>query len=87
MDNYINLLRFILKNFDINHNKEFDELIKYIINKIFDEYYHNRNNSKYCIDNLIRKYDIKYFCLQRKYGIIKNKKLFLDLINIQKEII
>ena len=86
MDNYINLLRFIIKNFDINNNKEFDEFIKYIINKILYECYHNRNNSKYCIDNLIRKYNIKYF-LQRKYGTIKNNNLIFRFSKYSKKII
>ena len=53
MEKYIDLLRFIIKKFDIKKNNEFDNMIKYIINKIFDEYYHNRNKSVYCIDNLI----------------------------------
>ena len=50
-------------------------MIKYIINKIFDEYYHNRNKSVYCIDNLIRKYSMKYFCIERTYGIVKSTEL------------
>ena len=75
MEKYIDLLRFIIKNFDIKKNNEFDNMIKYIINKIFDEYYHNRNKSVYCIDNLIRKYSMKYFCIERTYGIIKKTEM------------
>ena len=51
MENYINVLRFVLKNFNVRKNNEFDDIIKYIINEIFDEYYINRDKSKYCIDN------------------------------------
>ena len=38
MENYINILRCILKNFNIKKNNEFDNIIKYIIKKNFDEY-------------------------------------------------
>ena len=43
MEKYIDLLRVIIKNFNINNNLEFDDIIKKFLNKIFDEYYHNRN--------------------------------------------
>ena len=46
--NYIDLLKCILKNFD----GEFDSVIKKILSKIFEEYYLNRNDKIYCIDNL-----------------------------------
>ena len=75
MENYINILRCILNNFNIWKNNEFDNIIKYIINKIFDEYYSNRDKTKYCIDNLIRKYNIRYFDLQDKYGTVKSTKM------------
>ena len=35
MESYINVLRCILKNYDTRKNNEFDNIIKYIINKIF----------------------------------------------------
>ena len=75
MENYINVLRSILKNFNIRKNNEFDNIIKYIIIKIFDEYYNNRHKSIYCIDNLIRRYNIRYFDLQAKYGTVKTNKM------------
>ena len=53
-ENYIDLLRKILKNFD--NNNEFDSIIKKILSKIFDEYYMNRNDKIYCIDNLYKKF-------------------------------
>ena len=71
MEKYIDLLRVIIKSFNIDNNPEFNDIIKYIINKIFDEYYHNRNKifdeyyhnrneCTYCIDNLYKNiiYDI-----------------------------
>ena len=61
MDNYIDLLRNILKNFD----NEFDGIIIRILNKIFDHYYINREKYIYCIDNLYKNYDIS------KYNFIK----------------
>ena len=62
MDEYIVLLRNIVKNFD----NEFDDIIKRILNKIFNHYYVNRNDKYiYCIDNLYKKYDIT------KYNFIK----------------
>ena len=48
-------MRCILKNFD---NNEFNYVIKKIISNIFDEYYMNRNDKIYCIDNLYKKYYI-----------------------------
>ena len=78
MEKYIDLLRLIIKNFNIDNNHEFDDIIKYIINKIFDEYYHNRDKSVYCIDNLYKKYNIRYFILERKYRIVNNKELIFE---------
>ena len=70
MENYVNVLRCILKNFNIRKNNVFDNIIKYIIKRIFDEYYNNRHKSIYCTDNLIRRYNIRYFELQDKYGTV-----------------
>ena len=71
--NYIDLLRKILKNFD---NNEFNDIIKKILRSVFDEYYLNRNDKIYYIDNLYRKFDIaKFNFIIKKYGIIKNTNL------------
>ena len=75
MENYINVLRCILKHFNIRKNNEFDIIIKSIINKIFDEYHNNRDKSVYCIDNLIRRYSMRYFELQDEYGTVKSTKM------------
>ena len=50
--NYINVLRYILKNFDDN---EFDHIIKNILLKIFDIYYLERDIQLYNIDNVFKK--------------------------------
>ena len=68
--NYINLLRNILMNFD----KEFDDVIIRILPKIFDEYYMNRFEKVYNIDNLFKKYD------KNRYDLL-NKKYYLTKIN------
>ena len=57
--NHIDLLRCILKIF--NNNNEFDDVIKDILIKIFDDYYMNRNDKIYCLDNLFKKYDISRY--------------------------
>ena len=70
--NYVDLLRNILKNFD----NEFDDAIKRILIKIFDEYYINRNLKIYNIDNLYKKYnENRYNFIKKKYDIIKSNKL------------
>ena len=70
MKKYIDLLRKIVKNF--NNNNEFDDVIKRILNKIFNNYYVKREKYIYCIDNLYKKYDIsKYNFIKKKF--VKNK--------------
>ena len=50
--NYIDILRNIFKNFD----SEFDYVIKKILIKIFNDYYMNRDNYVWCIDNLYKNF-------------------------------
>ena len=46
------------------------------MNKIFNNYYVNREKYIYCIDNLYKKYDIsKYNFIKKKYGISKKEDL------------
>ena len=74
MNKYIDLLRNIVKNF--KYSNEFDDIIKKILNKIFNNYYVNREKYIYCIDNLYKKYDIsKYNFIKKKYGISKKEDL------------
>ena len=82
--NYIDLLRNILKTFD----DEFDNVIKKILSKIFDEYYMNRNNEIYCLDNLYKKYNLsRYNHMKKKYGVVKNSKLIFRFNRYSKKII
>ena len=81
--NYINLLRNILKNFD---NREFDDIIKNISIKIFDEYYMNRNDKIYCIDNFYNNFYVdRYNFIKKKYVIIKNENLIFRFNRYSKK--
>ena len=83
MNNYINLLRNILKNFD---NNEFDSIVKKMLSTLFDDYYMNRNKYIWCIDNLYKKfYDGRYNFIRNKYGIVKNEKLIFRFSRYNKK--
>ena len=94
MEKYINLLRYLVKNFD----NEYDDVIKNILTKIFNNYYVNRSKYIYNIDNLYKKYDdTKYEILKNKFGINKkddlifrfnryNKKYYIKKLLYQKGI-
>ena len=72
--NYIDVLRNILKNF--NDTDEFDDIIKYILIKLFDTYYLERDIQLYNIDNVFKKYNMNtYNLLSKKYALTKSKKL------------
>ena len=80
--NYIDLLKCILKNFD----GEFDCVIKKILSKIFEEYYLNRNDKIYCIDNLYKKFYVgRYNFIKKKYGVVKNEKLIFRFNRYNKK--
>ena len=82
MENYIDLLRNILKNFD----NEFDDIIIRILNKIFDHYYNNGEKYIYCIDNLYKKYDIsKYNFIKKKYKLSKKEDLIFRFNRYNKK--
>ena len=81
--NYVDILRNILKNFD---NDKFNYVIKNILSTVFDEYYMNRNDKIYCIDNLYKIYDIsRYNFIKKKYGVIKNKNLIFRFNKYSKK--
>ena len=81
--NHIDLLRNIFKNFD---NDKFDDVIKNILSKVYDEYYMNRNEKIYCVDNLYKKYDIsRYNFIKKKYGIVKNSRLIFRFNRYSKK--
>ena len=54
MKDYIEILKIMLKN----NTNEYDDIIKNILFKIFDDYYSNRDKMEYNIDNLFKKYKI-----------------------------
>ena len=73
-ENYITVLRNILKNF--SNSDEFNNVIKDILVKIFDIYYLERDIQLYNIDNVFKKYNSNmYDLLKNKYTMTKSKKL------------
>ena len=83
MNNYVDLLRNILKNFD---NNEFDSIIKKILSTLFDDYYMNRNKYIWYIDNLYKKFYVgSYNFIKKKYGIIKNENLIFRFNHYSKK--
>ena len=63
MNGYIEILKNIQRN---NIYGFYDDTIKNILFKVFDDYYLNRNKMKYNIDNLFKKYDINMYNLLEK---------------------
>ena len=71
-ENYINVLRNVLKN---SNSDQFDDIIKDILLKIFDVYYLERDIQLYNIDNIFKKYNMNmYNLLSRKCLLTKSKK-------------
>ena len=82
--NYIDLLRNIIKNF--KYSNEFDGIIKRILDKVFNNYYVNREKYIYNIDNLYKKYDIsKYNFIKKKYRINKKEDLIFRFNRYNKK--
>ena len=80
--NYIDVLRNILKNF--SDADEFDDIIKYILIKLFDIYYLERDIQLYNIDNVFKKYNMNmYNLLCKKYVSTKSIKLIFIKHNIK----
>ena len=73
MNNYVQILQTISKN---NINGFYDDMIKSILVKIFDDYYLNRDNMNYNIDNIFEKYIFNmYNLLESKYILTTSDKL------------
>ena len=73
MDSYIEILKNILKN---NIDGFYDDIIKNLLFKIFDDYYSNRDKMKYNIDNIFKKYNINmYNLLKMKHILTTSDKL------------
>ena len=72
--NCVDVLRNILKNF--SDTDEFDDIIKYILIKLFGTYYLERDIQLYNTDNVFKKYNMNmYNLLSKKYVLTKSKKL------------
>ena len=72
MKDYIEILKIMLKS----NTNEYDDIIKKLLFKIFDDYYSNRDKMRYNIDNLFKKYNINmYNLLKMKYILTTSEKL------------
>ena len=72
MKDYIEIFKIMLKN----NTNEYDDIIKNLLFKTFDDYYSNRDKMKYNIDNVFKKYNINmYNLLKMKYILTKSEKL------------
>ena len=86
-DCYVGIMKSILK---YSKNEKYDTLIPIFLNKLFQEYYYNRNSKKYNLDNFYKKYlPILYIALNQKYVmtnkddlIFKNKYMKKILVHI-----
>ena len=66
-DCYVKIIKSILK---YSKNEKYDTLIPIFLNKMYYEYYINRNLKKYDLDNLYKKYlPLLYITLDQKYKI------------------
>ena len=69
-DCYVNFIKSILK---YTKKEKYNTLIPIFLNKIYYEYYINRNSKKYNLDNLCKKYlPLLYITLDQKYVITIN---------------
>ena len=72
-DCYVNIIKSILK---YNKNKKYNTIIPILLNKMYHEYYINRNFKKYNFDNLYKKYlPLLYITLDQKYVITDKDNL------------
>ena len=64
---YVKIIKSILK---YSKSKKYDILIPIFLNKMYYEYYINRNLNEYNLDDLYEKYlPLLYICLDQKYKI------------------
>ena len=71
MKDYIEILKIMLKN----NTNEYDDIIKNLLFKIFDDYYSTRDKMEYYIDNVFKKYNINmYNLLKMKYILTTSEK-------------
>ena len=73
-DCYVDIIKSILK---YSKNERYNTIIPIFLNKMYHEYYINRNLKKYNLDNLYKKYlPLLYITLDQKY-VITNSFNFL----------
>ena len=64
-DCHVNIIKSILK---YSKNGKYNTIIPIFLNKMYHEYYINRNLKKYNLDNLYKKYlPLLYITLDQKY--------------------
>ena len=69
-DCYVKIIKSIFK-----YNEKYDILIPIFLNKMYYEYYINRNLKEYNLDTLYKKYlPLLYITLDQKYNINIQKK-------------
>ena len=72
-DCYVNNIKSILK---YSENKKYNTIIPILLNKMYHEYYINRNLKKYNLDNLYKKYlPLLHIKLDQKYVITDKDNL------------
>ena len=68
MENYIKVLRYITKYFDITKDHKFDKIISHTMNIIFCEYHYNGDERFY---SLIKKFSVRFYRSNKKIKISK----------------
>ena len=72
-DCYVDIIKSILK---YSKNEKYNTIIPIFLNKMYHEYYINRNLKKYNLDNLYKKYlTLLYITLDQKYVITDKDNL------------
>ena len=72
-DCYVNIIKSILI---YSKNEKYNTIIPIFLNKMYHEYYINRNLKKYNLDNLYKKYlPLLYITLDQKYVITDKDNL------------
>ena len=70
MDEYKCYAKIIKSILNYEKNEKYDILIPIFLNKMYYEYYINRNVKEYNLDALYKKYlPLLYLCLDQKYKI------------------
>ena len=72
-DCYVNIIKSVLKH---SKNEKYYTIIPIFLNKMYHEYYINRNSKKYNLDNLYKKHlPLLYITLHQKYVIADKDNL------------